>query len=220
MLHLPDIRGVRPSHQEKARRLAEEGYAVLLLNVFYRTGRYPLFDFPLVVGEERSMRRMGELTGPLTPEAMERDAGAYVDFLLAQPAIVSDGVGVVGHCFTGAMALRTAAARPDRVLAAASFHGGGLYTEAPSSPHLALPRARARLYLGHADQDKSMPATSIAKLEEALVAWGGRFESEIYLGAAHGWTVSDSAAFNPEQRDRAFGKLVALLEETLPKPSR
>ena len=114
------------------------------------------------------MKRFAELMGPLGPEAMELDAGDYVDFLAAQDSVNDGPMGVVGYCFTGAMAVRTAAVRPDKIVAAASFHGGALYTDAPASPHLALPRVKARLYFGHAVEDRSMPAEAIEKLNQAL----------------------------------------------------
>src|SRR5262249_47866130 len=125
-------------------------------------------------------------------------------------------IGVVGYCFTGALALRMAAARADRVAAAASFHGGGLYTAAPTSPHLVLPRVKARLYFGHAVEDRSMPAEAIARPGRALGGWGGRFESETYGGASHSWTVPDSPIYNQPQAERAFAKLTELFAATLP----
>jgi carboxymethylenebutenolidase len=211
VVHLTDIGGIRSAKGEMARRLAEEGYTVLLPNVFYRTGRTPLWDFPRNFEEERTKRRFAELTGPLTPEAMERDGSAYVDFLAGQASVRAGGMGVVGYCFTGAMALRIAAARPDRIAAAASFHGGGLHTEAPTSPDLSLSRVKARLYFGHAAEDRSMPPEAIEKLDRALAAWGGRYESEVYDGARHGWTVPDSPVYHRDQAERAFGKLRDLL---------
>jgi carboxymethylenebutenolidase len=122
---------------------------------------------------------------------------------------------VVGHCFTGSLALRTAAARPDRIAAAASFHGGGLFTESPTSPHLALPRIQAHLYFAYAVQDRSMPEAAIEGLERALAAWGGEYQGEVYEGAYHGWTASDSPVYNPPQAERAFQKLVELFGKTL-----
>jgi carboxymethylenebutenolidase len=215
VVHLTDIGGIRPAKREMARRLAEEGYTVLLPNVFYRTGRTPLWDFPRNFEEDRTRKRFAELTGPLTPEAMERDGSAYVDFLAGQASARQGGMGAVGYCFTGAMALRIAAARPDRITAAASFHGGGLHTEAPTSPDLSLPRVKARLYFGHAVEDRSMPPEAIEKLEEALAAWGGSYESALYEGARHGWTVPDSPVYNRDQAERAFGKLRQLFAASL-----
>jgi carboxymethylenebutenolidase len=216
VLHLPDIASIRESHRNMARQLSAEGYAVLLVNIFYRTSCPPVFDFPRVPGEERTMRRMSELMAPLTPEAQQQDAAAYVDFLTAQAAVAPGPVGVVGYCFSGALALRAAAMRPAQVAAAASFHGGGLYkADNAASPHLVLPQVTARLYFGHAVNDKSMNAEAIEKLEQALAGWGGRYENETYEGAHHGWTVPDNPAFNPVQADRAFGKLTELFSATL-----
>src|SRR5262249_50939998 len=140
---------------------------------------------------------------------------AYVDFLAGHAAVGSGSMGVVGYCFTGAQALRIAAARPDRIAAAASFHGGGLATGAPTSPHLVLPRVQARLSRGHAVGDRSTPPEAIDKLDQALADWGGRYERKFYDGARHGWTVPDSPVYQREQAERAFGKLRELLAEAL-----
>jgi carboxymethylenebutenolidase len=215
VLYLTDIGGIRPTYREMARHLAGEGYAVLMPNVFYRTGKPPMLDFKPVMGEERTMKRFAELAGPVTPDVMERDASVYVDSLAAYDTVTDGPLGVVGYCFTGAMALRTAAARPDKIAAAASFHGGGLYTDAPTSPHLVLPRVKARLYFGHAVQDRSMPQEAIEKLNRALEAWGGKYESEVYEGAFHGWTTLGSPVYNQPQAERAFAKLTGLFAATL-----
>jgi carboxymethylenebutenolidase len=188
---------------------------VLQPNVFYRTGRPPIFDFPFVFGEERSMKRFAELANALSPDAQERDGLAYAAALAKQPSVTSRAIGVVGHCFTGAMALRIAAACPERVRAAASLHGAGLFTGAPQSPHLVLPRVRAELYIGHASQDVMMPEDAIQSLETALAAWGGAYESETYAGAQHGWTVSDSPTYDAALAAIADQKLLALLKRNL-----
>ncbi len=214
VIHLTDIWGIRPAQKEMCRHLAAEGYTVLLPNVFYRAGRPPLFPAGAKFGEPATMKRFGEVTQPLTPEAVERDAGAYVDFLRGQKNVAGDTVAAVGHCFTGAVALRIAAAQPDSVALAVSFHGGRLYTDDPTSPHLVLPKVRARLYFGHAVEDGSMPAEAIAKLDQALAEWGGRYESEVYDGALHGWTTLESERYHPEQAARAFAVLTGLLSET------
>lgn len=215
VIHLTDIVGIRPASRDMAKRLAASGYSVLQPNVFYRTGNLPLFDFPFNFGEERTMKRLRDLSGPLTPEAMERDASAYVDFLADLPSVGARAIGVVGYCFTGSMALRAAACRPDRIAAAASFHGGGLYTDAATSPHTVLPRVKARLYFGHAIEDRAMPKEAIEKLERALQSWGGTYASETYAGASHGWTVPDSRAYNETQAERAFEKLAELFSSSL-----
>jgi len=124
-------------------------------------------------------------------------------------------MGVVGYCLTGKMAIYAATSRPDKIAAAASFHGGGLVTDGPDSPHLVLPAIGARLYFGHATNDRSMPEEAIEKLEGALQSWGGRYESEIYESAHHSWTVPDSPVYNQPQADRAFEKLTTLFAQTL-----
>lgn len=216
VLHLPDIGSIREAHRQMARRLAAEGYAVLMPNPFYRSRRPPVFDFPRKMGEPRTMQRFDELVGPMTPDAQNRDVAAYVDLLLAQPGVRPGPVGTVGYCFSGALSLRSAAARPGKVAAAASFHGGGLYkANDPGSPHLVLPQVKAQLYFGHAEGDKSMTAEDIAHFELALCDWDGDYESETYSGASHGWTVPDNPVFNPAQADRAFAKLIELFAETL-----
>jgi carboxymethylenebutenolidase len=215
VLYFTDIVGIRQAPMDTARRIAAEGYTVLLPNLFYRTSRLPVFDFKPNFGDERTTQRIRDFSAPLTPEAMDRDAAAYVDFLMARPEVAKGRVAVLGYCYSGAMAMRTAAIRPDEIAAVASFHGGRLFTDAASSPHLLLRRIKARLYFGHAEQDRSMPEESIKKFEEALRAWGGKFESETFEGAAHGWTSQDSPVYNQPQAERAFAKLKNLLAETL-----
>jgi carboxymethylenebutenolidase len=198
-----------------ARRLAALGHTVLLPNIFYRTARPPVWEWPRNMAEERSRQRFAELTTPVDAAAMERDTMAYLDFLTAHPAVSSGKLGVVGYCFSGQMALRAAAVRPQHVAAVASFHGGGLWTDRPTSPHLVLPRVAARLYFGHAVEDHSMPPPAIEHLDAALADWGGRYESEVYAGARHGWTLPDNPVYNPPQAEHAFDKLRQLLAETL-----
>lgn len=215
VLYLTDIGGVRAANREAAARLSKQGYAVLMPNIFFRTGRAPLQPSLRTLEAEAMKERMAELSTPLTREAMERDSSTYIDFLLSQNCTRPGMIGVVGHCFSGKMAMYAAAARPDKVDAAASFHGGGLFTAAPTSPHLALPRIKARLYFGHATNDRSMPEEAIAKLDEALKHWGGKYESETYKDAYHSWTASDSPVYNQPQAERAFQKLLELFEQTL-----
>lgn len=212
---LTDVGGIRDSARALATRISERGYTVLLPNVFYRTDRPPLFTFKPNFAEERTLKRFAELTSPLTPEAAERDAAAYVACLTEQAGVSAGKLGVVGYCFTGGMALRIAAAQPERVAAAASFHGGGLCTDAKTSPHLTLPRIAARLYFGHAVQDRSMPQDRIDRLEAALAAWDGKYESELYQGALHGWTMTDASVYDEPQAERAFDKLMELFGQTL-----
>ncbi len=166
-------------------------------------------------GDERTTKRIAELAAPLTPEAVERDASNYIDFLAARDSVSEGAMGVVGYCATGGMAMRIAAVQPDRIAATASFHGTGLFTDAPTSPHLVLPRIKAGLYFGHAIQDRGMPEEAIANLNRALQTWGGKYKSEVYEGAYHSWTVPDSPVYNQPQAERAFEKLTDLFAKTL-----
>jgi carboxymethylenebutenolidase len=215
VIMLTDIAGVRPAFHRMARRLAEQGYCVLLPNIFHRVTKLPVFDFEAKMGDERTMKRIGQLREGLSASQAASDGAAYVDFLLKQDGVRPASLGIVGYCFTGSMAMRTAAARPDEVAAAASFHGGGLASDQPDSPHLLLPQIKARLYFGHAVEDRSMPAAAIAKLDDALKAWGGRYENEVYDGAHHGWAVPGSPVYNEKQAERHFEKLVELFDATL-----
>jgi carboxymethylenebutenolidase len=215
VIQLTDGLGFRPAHEDLSRRIAAGGYAVLTPNIFYRTTKPPAFDFEPDFSSERSMKRFRELTEPLTPDAMALDGSAYMEFLAAQPFVSRGPMGVVGFCFSGQFALRTAAALPDRIAAAASFHGGSLVTDTERSPHLVLPRVRARLYFAHAVNDRSMPPEAIEKLRAALKAWDGAYESELYEGALHGWMIAGGKVYHPEQAERGFAKLMALLDSTL-----
>jgi carboxymethylenebutenolidase len=211
-----DIVGIRPSQEQMARRLSGAGYVVLMPNIFYRTAALPLFNFPPKFGEERTTTRIAELRRPLTPEAITCDASDYVDFLAQHNSVKAGPMGVVGYCFSGKMALLTAFSRPDKIAAAASFHAAGLATDAPNSPHLALgPSVTARLYFGHAGNDKGMPPEAIERLDQDLAAWRGKYESEVYEGAFHGWTVPDSPVYNQPQAERAFEKLTQIFVETI-----
>ncbi|HSP35025.1 MAG TPA: dienelactone hydrolase family protein [Thermoanaerobaculia bacterium] len=211
VVFLPDGIGLRPSQRQMARRVAGLGCNVLVPNIYYRSGKPPFFGPKPDLTDEKTRARFQALTSLVSPDAQERDGAAYVDFVAARSA---GPIAVAGFCFSGQFALRTAAARPERVLAAASFHGGGLYKDDPSSPHLVLPRVKARLYFGHAKDDRGMPAEAIRRLDNALVAWGGRYESDIY-DARHGWTVPDSAAYDEPEAERAFAKLRGVLAATL-----
>lgn len=216
VLHIPDIGSIRDAQRKMARRLAGEGYVVFMPNPFYRTSRPPVFNFERKPGDARTMERMKELRAPLTPETQEQDMATYVDFLASQPSVQADKLGVVGFCIGGGYALRTAAVRPDPIRAMASFHGGWLYkADDPGSPHLVLPRVKARLYFGHADQDQSMTAEDIAHFEEALKKWGGKYESETYKGSRHGWTVRDNPAYNQPEAERAYRKLTEIFKTML-----
>ncbi len=211
VIDYPDIRGVRPTSRAMSQRVANEGYLVLSPNVFYRFGPPPVFDdVPWDFSNPITQRRFKDLTSPLTFEAFSADAQAHVR-TLDENGAAPGPVAVIGHCYTGTLALFTAAALPERIAAAVSFHGGGLFRENdPSSPHLQIPKIKASLYFGHAKDDNSMPAPAIKALEESLADWGGLYESEVY-NAGHGWTVPDNPAYDKPEAERAHAKLVSLL---------
>jgi carboxymethylenebutenolidase len=214
VLFLTDIWGIRPGNIGMAKRLAERGFAVLVPNVVHRysdiTPNGLETDSP-----DENMKRLGKLFAALTPQDMVSDGKAYVDFLQAQKGVKQDKIGVVGYCFTGQMAVRIAASVPDKVAAAASFHGGFLVTDKSDSPHRILSPIKARLYFGHAVEDSSATPEHVATLEQALRDWHGAFQSEVYDGARHGWTTPGRGVYNELQAERAFEKLVELFDATL-----
>jgi carboxymethylenebutenolidase len=214
VLFLTDIMGIREANRGMAARVADAGFTVLMPNIFYRATKLPVFDFQPKFGEERTMKRFGELRDSLDSHAMKRDSIAYISWLEASPDVKSGAMGVIGYCFTGAMAMQAAAARNDAVLFAASFHGGNLATDAPDSPHLLLPRIRARLMFGHAKDDHSMPAEMIAKLDAALKQWGGNCDSDVY-DAGHGWTVPGVPAYNEAEAEKHWERLIPALKDTV-----
>lgn len=214
VLFYTDIWGIRPANIAMARRLAQKGFTVLMPNVFFRHAPIRENGFEPAAGDDRKAV-LGALFQAETSAQMQSDGAAYADFLGGCKGVRKSKLGVVGYCFTGAMAVHTAAAAPDKIAAAASFHGGMLVTDTPESPHRQLPRITARLYFGHAVEDKSMTAAQIETLERALRGWHGAFQSETYEGALHGWTVPGRDVYNELQADRAFQTLVELFDATL-----
>jgi carboxymethylenebutenolidase len=215
LLFYTDLFGIRPANQAMAQRIAEAGYTVMMPNVFYRYGNLPLLDFEFQMGEERSMKVIPALFGSLTSAAMEKDAPYYVEALLNRNDVSGDKIAVVGYCFTGAMALRTAAVEPDKIAAAASFHGGRLVTEDEDSPHTRVGQVKGELYFAHAVEDQSATPDQIARLDETLKGWGGTFQSEMYDGARHGWTVPGRDVYDEKQAERHYEKLFDLMKRTI-----
>ena len=159
------------------------------------------------------METVRSLMGQLTPERLAADSAAYLDYL---SEVASPGpVAITGYCMGGRVGWRIAAAHPDRVAALAGFHPGRLVTDAPDSPHRSAANLKAELYFGFADQDPSMTAEQIATLERSLDEAGASYRSEIYEGAAHGYTMADTPAYNEAASERHFAELRALLERVL-----
>jgi carboxymethylenebutenolidase len=216
VLFFVDAFGLRERTREMADRIAAQGYAVLAPNVFYRAGRAPVLPMPDFADERSRGAFMGKvrpLMAELTAAAMARDGAAYLDRLAAE---VAGPVGISGYCMGGRLGWRVAAAHPGRVACLGCFHTGGLVTEAPDSPHLTAGALDCELYFGFADEDPSMTAAQIAELEGALDEAGASHRAEVYPGARHGYTMSDTAAFDEAACERHFGELFALLERSLP----
>ncbi|MER5185216.1 dienelactone hydrolase family protein [Streptomyces sp. NPDC002896] len=218
VLFYMDAFGLRPQLKKMADRLAEAGYTVLVPNVFYRHGRAPVVEVPdFIDTAERPeiFQQIGPIMQSLTPEPAMRDADAYLRWLADCPQATDGPVGITGYCMGARLALRTAGAYPDRVAAAAGFHGGGLATDAPDSPHLVADRITAELYFGHADQDHSLPPEQIERLDKALTEAGVRHQTEVYEGAHHGYTQADTAQYSAEAAERHWTALLSLLSRTL-----
>ncbi|MFI6014194.1 dienelactone hydrolase family protein [Streptomyces sp. NPDC051243] len=212
-----DAFGLRPHLRSMADRLAEAGYAVLVPNVFYRHGRSPVFELPEYIdpaARPELWEKIVPVMRSLTPELAMRDAGAYLRWMAERPEVADGPVALTGYCMGARLALRTAGAYPDRVAAAAGFHGGQLATDAPDSPHLVAEHVTAELYFGHADADPSMPPEQMDRLAAALTAAGVRHRYEVYEGAHHGYTQADTAAYDESAAERHWAALLDLLKRT------
>ncbi|HEY4264736.1 MAG TPA: dienelactone hydrolase family protein [Micropepsaceae bacterium] len=215
----PDAFGLRQSMRGMARRLAADGYSVLVPNPFYRVAKAPVFPEPVKFDftNPADTAKLGPLTGSIgAAGAAERDAVAFVAFLDAQKDVdKAKKIGTQGYCMGGALVVRTAAAVPDRIGAGGSFHGGNLVNDTPASPHLMAPKIKARMYFGIAGNDDMRQPDQKTKLKEAFAAAHVPAEVEVYM-SNHGWCVPDMPAaagkpiYNMAEAERAWGKLVAL----------
>ncbi|MER8157801.1 dienelactone hydrolase family protein [Streptomyces sp. NPDC094472] len=213
-----DAVGLRPHLRGMADRLAAAGYTVLVPNVFYRHGRAPVVELPDfidVAARPEIFQDILPIMQELTPERAMSDAGTYLDWLASCPQATDGPVGLTGYCLGAGLALRTAGSYPDRVAAAAGFHGGNLATEAPDSPHTVAGQVTAELYFGHADQDHSLPPEQIERLDKALTEAGVRHRAEVYTGAQHGYTQADTVSYNAEAAERHWEALLDLFGRTL-----
>ena len=212
----PDIMGLRPAFRGMADRLAQSGFAVLVVNQFYRSVRAPFLKPGESFDQPEVRARIMPYTRALSSEGIVRDAVAFTAFLDRQREVdTGRGLGVAGYCMGGPMVFRTAAAIPARVRAAATFHGGGLVTDAPDSPHRLIPRTRARYLIAIAANDDARAPDDKETLKAAFAAAHVPAEVEVYAGTMHGWCPPDSRVYDPAAADRAWSRMLALFAQAL-----
>ena len=216
VLMWPDIYGLRPAFRQMARRLAGAGYAVLVPNPFYRTKRAPTAPENPDFNDPATRNAMMSLAGSVTPAMVVADGTAYVEWLDAQPSVDRKRkMGAMGYCMTGPATLRVAAALPERIGAGASFHGGGLVTDKPDSPHLLIPKIRAQYLIAIAESDDKRQPEAKTVLREAFAKASVPAEIEVYAGTIHGWCPIDARVYNDEQAEKAWSRMLALFSTAL-----
>ena len=212
-----DIMGLRPTFRAMGKRLAAEGYSVLVPNPFYRTSRAPFPQGPLDFSDPNSMGPVRTAMGGLMlPGATERDAGTFIEFLDGQSQVDSaKQMGTQGYCMGGPLVMRTAAAYPNRVGAVGSFHGGGLVTESPTSPHRLVPKMKAEFHIAVAANDDEREPDAKNELRKAFDAANMQAVVKVYEGANHGWCVPGSPVYNKPQAEAAWTALMKMYKGTL-----
>jgi len=208
----PDIFGLRPAFRQMGKRLAESGYSVLVVNPFYRTKKAPTAD----KGAATPIPELRPLAQGLNATTQTTDAKAFIGWLDGQASVAKNRkVGTQGYCMGGPIAFRTAAAVPDRVGAVASFHGGGLVTDKPDSPHVEAAKTKAQFLVAIAANDDARTPTDKDVLKETFAKAKLAAEIEVYAGAAHGWCPPDSGVYSEAQAEKAWGRLLALYSKAL-----
>ena len=208
----PDIFGLRPAFRAMATRLAESGYTVLVVNPFYRIRKAPTSPEHADFNDPATRDALMALAHSLTPTTAATDARAFVTYLDAHAAVdVKRKIGTTGYCMGGPLVLRTAAARADRIGAAATFHGGGLVTKDADSPHLLIPQTKAHYLIAIAANDDERDPDSKTVLRETFERAHLSAEVEVYAGTQHGWCPPDSMVYNRDQAEKAWARLLVLL---------
>jgi carboxymethylenebutenolidase len=208
----PDIFGLRPAFRQMGKRLAETGYSVLVVNPFYRVKKAPTAE----KGSATPIPQLMPLAQALNETTQMTDARAFIGWLDKQPSVATNRrVGTQGYCMGGPIAFRTAAAVPNRVGAVASFHGGGLVSEAPNSPHLLVAKTKAQLLVAIAANDDMRSPNEKNVLKETFAKANVPAEIEVYANAAHGWCPPDSQVYNEPQAEKAWSRLLALYGKAL-----
>ncbi len=212
----PDIIGLRPAFKMMGKRLAESGYSVLVVNPFYRGAKAPVVPEGASFQDPEIRNKVLPMARSLTPTTQAVDAKAFVAYLDAQASVdTSKKIGTTGYCMGGPIVMRTAAAVPDRIGAGATFHGGGLATDAESSPHLLIPKMKAQFLIAIAVNDDENDPEAKNTLKKSFADAGLKAEIEVYEGAMHGWCPPDSRVYNQEQAERAWSRLLVLFENSL-----
>jgi carboxymethylenebutenolidase len=208
----PDIFGLRPAFRQMGKRLAESGYSVLVVNPFYRAKKAPTAE----AGGATPIQDLMPLARALNETTHMTDAKAFIGWLDGQASVAKNRrVGTQGYCMGGPIAFRTAAAVPDRVGAVASFHGGGLVTDAPNSPHLQASKTKAQFLVAIAENDDKRAPNDKTVLKDTFAAASLAAEIEVYAGAAHGWCPPDSKVYNEPQAEKAWSRLLVLYGKAL-----
>jgi carboxymethylenebutenolidase len=212
VLMWPDIFGLRPAFRQMAKRLAESGYAVLVVNPFYRVQKAPTAD----AGAATPIQKLLPLAQGLNETTHMTDAKAFIGWLDQQSPVAKNRMmGTQGYCMGGPMAFRTAAAMPDRIGAVATFHGGGLVTAMPNSPHLQAAKSKAQFLIAIAANDDMRAPNDKVALKETFAKANLPAEIEVYTGSAHGWCPPDSGVYNEQLAEKAWGRLLALYGKVL-----
>lgn len=216
VLMWPDILALRPAFREMGKRMARSGYAVLVPNPFYRDAEAPVVGRGASFGNPEVRNHVLPMARNLNAETHFTDARAFVDWLDQQEAVDSSrGMGTAGYCMGGPMVMRTVAARPERMAAGATFHGGGLATDQPNSPHLLIPETNAAMLHCVAENDDASDPQAKVVLREAYQAAGIPAEIEVYEDTLHGWCAIDSQVYHREQAERAWHRMLTLFENQL-----
>jgi carboxymethylenebutenolidase len=207
--------GIRPAMLELGERLATLDYYVLLPDLFYRSGPYEPMDPHSVFSDPEKRKVLFEkFFAPATPANIMADTRTFLEYLAAQPQVIPGGIGTTGYCMGGLMSLTAAGTYPGQIVAAASYHGGRLATDAPDSPHLLAPKMRARIYIAGAIDDQSFPDDMKERLEQALTKSGVDHRIETYQ-AKHGWVFRDTPVYDADAAERHWKTLDELFAVTL-----
>lgn len=214
VIMFPDAGGLRPAFHEMGQQLADLGYAAFVPEMYYRQGPYKPFDMVTAFADADERARLLGMVGSVTKAMAASDAGAFLDFLAAQPEVAGTKVGTTGYCMGGGLSLTAAAHHPDRIGAAASFHGGLLASDAADSPHLVAGQIAGRVYVAAAENDASFPEEQADRLAKALTEGGVDHTIETYP-AAHGFAVPDNPTYDADAAGRHWRALEELYGATL-----